>query len=100
MVIYPRVLGKFHFGGLRQVSYEKVKQAASLMIGAKQTKKAVEQGKAQQVVIARDADEHVTLPVINLCKNKGIAVLYVDSMKELGKACGIEVGAATAAILN
>jgi len=35
-----------------------------------------------------------------MCQSRNIAVTYVDSMKELGKACGIEVGAATAAILK
>ncbi|GAA5345855.1 LSU ribosomal protein L7AE [Planifilum fimeticola] len=82
------------------MSYEKVKEAKSLLIGTKQTKKAIEQGKVQEVVVAQDADQHVISPVISMCRNRGIAVSYVDSMKELGKACGIEVGAATAAILK
>jgi large subunit ribosomal protein L7A len=30
----------------------------------------------------------------------GVQVTYVDSMKLLGKACGIEVGAAIAAVVN
>ncbi|MEW9031129.1 MAG: 50S ribosomal protein L7ae-like protein [Planifilum fimeticola] len=82
------------------MSYEKVKEAKSLLIGTKQTKKAIEQGKVQEVVVAQDADQHVISPVVSMCRNRGIAVSYVDSMKELGKACGIEVGAATAAILK
>lgn len=82
------------------MSYEKVKQANSLTIGAKQTKKAIEQGIATQVFVAEDADPRVTEPIITLCKEKGIAAERVDSMKKLGKACGIEVGAATAAILK
>ncbi|PTM54703.1 50S ribosomal protein L7ae-like protein [Desmospora activa] len=82
------------------MSYDKVKTASSLMIGAKQTKKAVEQGKVQQVLVAKDADEHVTRSLIQLCRHHGVHVVYVDSMRELGKACGIDVGAATAAILE
>ncbi|MBA4603163.1 50S ribosomal protein L7ae-like protein [Thermoactinomyces mirandus] len=82
------------------MSYEKVKQANSLTIGTKQTKKAIEQGKATQVIVAEDADPHVIQPVITLCHERGIAVTRVDSMKRLGKACGIEVGAATAAIIE
>ncbi|PTX58169.1 LSU ribosomal protein L7AE [Melghirimyces profundicolus] len=82
------------------MSYEKVKSAKSLWIGAKQTKKAIQQGKAREVLIAADADEHITQSLVQLCRNHGVAVLYVDSMKELGKACGIDVGAATAAILE
>lgn len=82
------------------MSYEKVKAAYNLIIGAKQTKKAIEQGMAQEVVIARDADGRITQSLTDLCRNHGVQVVYVDSMKELGKACGIEVGAATAAIIN
>ncbi|MGI6126608.1 MAG: 50S ribosomal protein L7ae-like protein [Planifilum sp.] len=82
------------------MSYEKVKAAKSLLIGTKQTKKAIEQGKVEEVVVAQDADQHVISPVISMCQSRNIAVTYVDSMKELGKACGIEVGAATAAILK
>jgi len=82
------------------MSYEKVKQAKSLTIGAKQTKKAIEQGKVAEVIVANDADPQVIEPIISLCKNRGVAVLQVDSMKKLGRACGIEVGAATAAILK
>ncbi|MFC7442669.1 50S ribosomal protein L7ae-like protein [Laceyella putida] len=82
------------------MSYEKVKQAESLTIGTKQTKKAIEQGRALEVVVADDADPQVIHPILTLCKDRGIYVIHVDSMKQLGKACGIDVGAATAAILK
>jgi large subunit ribosomal protein L7A len=82
------------------MSYEKVKQAKSLTIGTKQTKKAIEQGRAEEVFVADDADPQITRSIISMCKDRGIAVVHVDSMRELGKACGIEVGAATAAILK
>ncbi|SEN60374.1 50S ribosomal protein L7ae-like protein [Lihuaxuella thermophila] len=82
------------------MSYEKVKQAKSLTIGTKQTKKAIEQGRAEEVFVADDADPQITRSIISMCKERGIAVVHVDSMRDLGKACGIEVGAATAAILK
>lgn len=82
------------------MSYDKVLQASKLSIGTKQTLRTVELGKAAEVYVAKDADPRVTLRIINLCKKMGIAVTYVDSMKQLGKACGIEVGAAIAAIVN
>jgi len=82
------------------VLYEKVKQATNMVIGTKQTKKAIEQGKAQEVIVAKDADDKVTAPIISMCRDRGIAVVPVDSMRELGKACGIEVGAAAVAILK
>ncbi len=38
--------------------------------------------------------------MVNLCKKMGVKVTYVESMNMLGKACGIEVGAAMAAVVN
>lgn len=66
-------------------------------IGAKQTVKAIEKGLAATVFLACDADERVTLPIRNLCIQKGVPVENVPTMAELGKACGIEVGAAAVA---
>lgn len=80
------------------MSYEKVEQAKSLTIGTKQTAKAVEQGLAEEVVVAKDADKRITSKIVALCNEKGIPVSYVESMRRLGKACGIEVGAAVTAI--
>ncbi len=81
------------------MSYDKVKQATRLIIGMKQTLKAVEQGMVKEVFVAKDADPKVTGKILQLCREKGVPVETVDSMRQLGKACGIEVGAATAAIL-
>lgn len=80
------------------MSYEKVKNAKNLLIGTKQTKKAIIQGNVKEVFIAEDADQHLINPIVDLCEDYGITVHYVDSMKQLGKACGIQVGAAAAAI--
>lgn len=82
------------------MSYEKSLQAQSISIGTKQTTRMVELGLAVEVFVAQDADPRITLKIINLCKNMGVKVTYVDSMKQLGKACGIEVGAAMAAVVN
>jgi len=82
------------------MSYEKVKQAGKLSIGTKQATRLVEQGIASEVFVAKDADPRITNKVVNLCKKCGVKVTYVDSMKQLGKACGIEVGAAIAAVVN
>lgn len=79
------------------MSYEKVKQAENLSIGTKQTTKTVEQGKAAEVFVAKDADPRIIAKIVNLCRKTGVPVTYVDSMKQLGKACGIEVGAAMVA---
>jgi len=82
------------------MSYDKVKQAAKLSIGTKQATKAVESGIAAEVFVAKDADPRITNKMVSLCRKMGVQVTYVDSMKQLGKACGIEVGAAIAAVVN
>jgi large subunit ribosomal protein L7A len=80
--------------------YERLKQLSNVSIGTKQTTKAVELGLAAEVFIAKDADVRITSKVVNLCKKMGVKVTYVDSMKLLGKACGIEVGAAMVAAVE
>ncbi|NGQ97176.1 50S ribosomal protein L7ae-like protein [Brevibacillus sp. SYP-B805] len=80
------------------MSYEKVERAKELTIGINQTMKAIESNLVQEVFIAEDADKRLTNKIALLCKEKGVPVIYVDSMRRLGKACGIDVGAAAAAI--
>jgi large subunit ribosomal protein L7A len=82
------------------MSYDKVKQAKNMYIGTKKATRVVELGQATEVFIAKDADPRITIKMVNLCKRMDIPVTYVDSMKMLGKACGIEVGAAIAAVVN
>ncbi|GAB2695757.1 ribosomal L7Ae/L30e/S12e/Gadd45 family protein [Paenibacillus thermoaerophilus] len=79
---------------------EHLKQAAQLSIGTKQTTKVVEEGKASEVFIAKDADPRLTSKIVSLCKKTGIPIVYAESMKQLGRACGIDVGAAMAAIVK
>lgn len=67
------------------------------VVGAKQVKRAVEAGTARKVFLAGDADPRVTEPITALCGEKSVAVETVPSMRELGRACGISVGAAVAA---
>ncbi|MBP3953401.1 50S ribosomal protein L7ae-like protein [Bacillus suaedae] len=80
------------------MSYEKVLQADNLVIGTKQTLKALDDGIVSEVIIAKDAEYRVINKVEALAKANDVPLLYVDSMKKLGKASGIEVGAATVAL--
>ncbi len=70
------------------------------VIGKKQTIRALSDNNVEIVFIARDADPHVTQEIIMLCEKKGVDVKYISKMKELGKACGIDVNAAAAAVLK
>ena len=80
------------------MSYDKVKQASQTIIGTKQAVKAMHAGQVLELFVALDADSWVTDPAILLAKEIGIPVNRVESKKELGKACGIQVGAAVVAI--
>ncbi|MGG3468832.1 50S ribosomal protein L7ae-like protein [Neobacillus pocheonensis] len=82
------------------MSYEKVLQAQKTIIGTKQTVKALKEGKVQELFIATDAEPKVTAKVIEEALGLDVPIQYVDSMKKLGKACGIEVGAAAVAIIR
>ncbi len=78
---------------------EALKQA-SCVVGLKQSKKAVKDGAAARVYVARDAEHRVIAPVLELCAASGVEVVEADTMKELGAACGIDVGAAVVAVLH
>jgi large subunit ribosomal protein L7A len=82
------------------MSYEKVLQAKQIVIGTKQTVKALKEGKTKELVVASDADPRVSVQVVNEALKLNVPILYVDSMKKLGKACGIKVGASTVAIIR
>ncbi len=73
---------------------------ADVVIGIKQVTKAVKRGLTSEVFIAEDADERVIDPLKLLCDENNITVTQVSTMKELGKACSIEVGAAAVAVLR
>jgi len=79
---------------------ERLLRAPKKVAGLKQTIKAVENGSARLVYLARNADEKIRTPIEELCQAKGIPVVEVDSMNDLGKAGGIQIGTATAAILR
>lgn len=70
------------------------------VVGVKQTKRAINDGKAARVFLAEDADPRVTEPIAALCGERAIPVERVAQMKELGSACGISVGSAVAALLH
>ena len=71
-----------------------------VVVGAKQLKKSLNTGRAQRVYLARNADPAITEPIAALCQRNSVEYAWVKSMTDLGRACGIEVGAATAAVVD
>ena len=70
------------------------------VVGAKQLRKAVEKGSAKTVYLAQNADPAITQPLETMCLQNKIKCAWVPNMAELGRACGIDVGAAAAAVVD
>ncbi|NLL53336.1 MAG: 50S ribosomal protein L7Ae-like protein [Peptococcaceae bacterium] len=79
---------------------ESLKNSPNVLVGLKQTSRALEKSKVKVVYLAQDADDRLLKPIIETCKAKEIEIKEVPSMAELGKACGIKVGAAVASVLD
>ncbi len=82
------------------MTIEALRQAAHRAVGSNQTVKAIQKGRALVVFVAKDADRRVTDPVVRAAQEKGLPVVQEHTGKELGRACGIAVSAAAAAILQ
>ena len=70
------------------------------VVGAKELTCALEAGRVALVYLANDADLFVNRRVRELCREKNIPIVEVNSMKALGEACGLSVGAASAGVLK
>jgi len=70
------------------------------VIGIKQSVKSLKNGGGKILYVANDAQEDLLKPVVELANNMNIEIRHVESMKELGKLCGIDVGAAVALLLK
>ena len=77
---------------------EELKQS-NTVVGINQLRRALDGGKVKKVFLAEDADPVLTDPVAQLCAEIGVECEAVQTMRALGAACGISVGAAAAAIL-
>ena len=74
-------------------------KGASLVVGAKQTRRAILSGQAKELFLAADADPALTAPLAELAGERSISVETAADMRALGAACGIAVKAACAAAL-
>lgn len=79
---------------------DSLKKKENVVVGLKQTRRALEKGGVVTVYVAKDADNQLVRPIVDICKMKQIQLREVPSMSELGKACGIKVGASVVAVLE
>ena len=65
-------------------------------VGTKQAKRAVANDEAKSVIIAKDADKHVINELIDMCEEKNVEIIYVETMARtftcfIGKATKIRI---------
>ncbi|MFC6725362.1 50S ribosomal protein L7Ae [Halobium palmae] len=78
---------------------EVARDTGTVKKGTNETTKSVERGNAQLVYIAEDVSpEEIVMHLPELCEEKGIPFVYVETQDDVGHAAGLEVGSAAAAI--
>ncbi len=77
-----------------------LKSAENKVVGLKQLLRGLEADEVLAVYIADDAEEHVKERILSAVGEKDVHIVYVQSMRDLGNACGIDVPASCAAIIK
>ena len=76
-------------------------QSGKVKKGTNEVTKAIERGISKLVIVAEDVEPpEVVAHLPILCEERGAAYAFVPSRQELGKALGIDVTSAAAAILD
>ena len=70
------------------------------VVGIKQVSKAVERDEAVTVYVAADAEPRRVQGLLALVEKHNVSLDESATMQELGRACGIEVGASAVALLR
>lgn len=70
------------------------------VVGAKQARRALREGRAAMLYVAMDADPRMLQPLVQEAVNRQVPVRQAPTMRELGASCGIAVGAAVAVLLK
>ena len=82
-------------------SLEVARDTGSVRKGTNETTKAIERGNARLVVIAEDVQpEEIVLHLPELADERSIPFAFVASQDDVGRAAGLEVGSAAAAIVD
>ena len=68
------------------------------VVGTRRLLRAIGAGEIATAYIARDADLYIVRQVRQACNDAGVRMVEVETMKELGQACGVEVKTASAGL--
>ena len=79
---------------------QRLSETANRIVGTKQVIKHLRQNKLATVYLAGDIDDTVRRMLELAIDGQPLEIVGVPTMEELGAACGIEVGAACAALLK
>ncbi len=77
-----------------------VLSAAKKVIGTKQTLRSLEKDQPKKVLIAKNAKKELIDPLVEICENAQVEIVWIEDMKLLGDICGVAVKTAAAAILE
>jgi len=92
--IAPLLFGRCFFLSIEELKNKKV------VVGKRETEKAIKKGKAKKVFLAQDVDEELQQELIGLLEGARVLWEYVPRAKDLGLACGIDIEASCAAIIE
>ncbi len=80
---------------------EVARDTGSVKKGTNEATKAIERGNAELVFVAEDVQpEEVVMHLPELADEKGIPFIFVGTQDDLGRASGLEVGSAAAAVID
>lgn len=68
------------------------------VVGTRRLLRAVQAGEISEVYLAKDADLFIVRQVKDACNRANVRMIEVDTMKQLGEACGVDVKTASAGI--
>jgi len=69
-------------------------------VGIKQSTRALMEGRVSKVFIADNADQYVIRRIVDMARDHNVEIVRVPTMRDIGQACRIDVGAATAVIIK
>ena len=69
-------------------------------MGTKETLRAIKKGRVYRIFLAEDIDDDLKDKIYKAAESSNIKINVVESKLKLGRACGIDVAAASAALLK
>ncbi len=70
------------------------------VVGFKETTRALKKKEVRKLIVANDAQSHILEPLLRQAEEESIEVDRVETMKQLGRKCGIGLNAAVVALIK